>query len=68
MERNLNKIIENINYHTTIIKEKANNDILASIGYTKQKELSLRQKDMLNYHTQLYSPSLQEKILLYYNK
>lgn len=68
MDRNLDKIIQNINYHTSLIKEKPNNDILASIGFAKKKELSLRQLDMLNYHTELYSPSLQEKILLYYNK
>lgn len=82
MYRNLDRILENINYHTSLTKEKpetngsfAKEDILATLGFAKPKtngsfakELSLRQIDMLNYHTQITGPSLQEKIISHYSK
>lgn len=66
MERNLDTIIKNIQYHTSITKEKKNDDILALIGINKK---SPRQLDMLNYHTKIISEPLEQKIIsLLYNK
>ena len=69
MERNLDKIIENIKYHTSITKEKQNDDVLALMGFKPKVEKSPRQIDMLNYHTKIISEPLEQKIIsLLYNK
>lgn len=65
MERNLDTIIKNIQYHTSITKEKKNDDILALIGINKK---SPRQLDMLNYYTETNIPSFKKKIEALYNK
>lgn len=68
MDRNLDKIIENIRYHTSITKEKTNDDILAQLGFKKKENKSLRQLDMLNYHTTIIDKPLEEKIMSLYIK
>lgn len=65
MERNLDTIIKNIQYHTSITKEKKNDDILALIGINNK---SPRQLDMLNYYTEKNYPTLKKKIEALYNK
>ena len=65
MEKNLDTIIKNIQYHTSISKEKTNDDVLALIGF---KYKSPRQNDMLNYYTETNIPSFKKKIEALYNK
>jgi hypothetical protein len=65
MLRNLDNIINNIQYHTSLQQPPKVNNILEMY---KTKELSPRQNDMLKYHTSIISSSLTEKIISEYNK
>ena len=64
MERNLDRIIKNINYHTYLKKENKEPDVLALLGF---KHKSPRQIDMLNYHTKIQEDiTLSDKIISVY--
>lgn len=71
MDKNLDKtngsfakIVENLRYHTSLVEPPKYNIL---DHYKKKQPLSLRQIDMLNYHTEIILPSLEEKIISAYN-
>lgn len=69
---NLDIIADKLNYHTSIIQPKKNIDVmLDKMGYAKPKQpkqFSPRQIDMLNYYTDIRTPSLAERIIAKYKK